>query len=438
MDVKGTSGVVPLRKVLFLVLILCAIFSVSLSKVNDTNDQILNAKKPQPKPAAPSRSSGHTFHFAIQGNVYPLGYYTVKVAIGNPPQLYDLDIDSGSDLTWVQSKPCKTCTPRSQYYPYNPNSNIQCKEPLCAALNRNCVPPTGPCKYKIEYADNEFCSGVLVRDFISFRLDDGSVLHPQLGFGSGFDQTPSNHHHSSHIKTAGVFGLGNGKTSILSQLSSLGYIRNVFGHCLSSKGGGRLFLGDDDIKTSKTLVWTPILRSSSSSNIEHYRAGPVDLLFNGKQAVNGLEVVFDSGSTYTYLNKKAYNVLFGLINNDLGNKVQRATEDTTLAICWKGQNLFGYFKNIVLNFPKTKSQFVLTPQSYLIVSERHNTCLGILDGSIEELGDTNIIGDVSFQDKLVVYDNEKMQIGWVPDNCATSPFTNAKSLRVHHRGNILS
>ncbi|QHN93998.1 aspartyl protease APCB1 isoform X2 [Arachis hypogaea] len=353
MDVKGTSGVVPLRKVLFLVLILCAIFSVSLSKVNDTNDQILNAKKPQPKPAAPSRSSGHTFHFAIQGNVYPLGYYTVKVAIGNPPQLYDLDIDSGSDLTWVQSKSCKTCTPRSQYYPYNPNSNIQCKEPLCAALNRNCAPPTGPCKYKIEYADNEFCSGVLVRDFISFRLDDGSILHPQLGFG------------------------------------------------------------------------------------EHYRAGPVDLLFNGKQAVNGLEVIFDSGSTYTYLNKKAYNVLFGLINNDLGNKVQRATEDTTLVICWKGQNLFGYFKNIVLNFPKTKSQFVLTPQSYLIVSERHNTCLGILDGS-EELGDINIIGDVSFQDKLVVYDNEKMQIGWVPDNCATSSFTNAKSLRVHHRGNILS
>ncbi|MED6170216.1 hypothetical protein PIB30_028729 [Stylosanthes scabra] len=385
MDLKGTSGVVPLRKML-LVVTLCAIFSVSLSKVNDTtNDQILNSK-----PAAPSKSPDYTFHFAIQGNVYPLGCYTVKVAIGNPPKLYDLDIDSGSDLTWVQSKPCKSCIPSSQYYAYNPNNNIPCNDPLCVALNKNCRPSTGPCKYTLEYADDESSSGVLVRDLISFRLDNGSILHPPLGFGSGADQKPSNHHHFSHTKTAGVFGLGHGKTSILSQLSSLGYIRNVFGHCLSSKGGGRLFLGND--KTSKSLVWTSILKSPSSI-IDHYRAGPVDLLFNGKQqAVKGVEVIFDSGSTYTYLNQKVYKALFDLMNNDLGKKLQRANLDHTLPICWKGQNLFGYFKNIVLNFSKTNSQFILTPQSYLIVSELHNTCLGILDGSEEGLGDINIIG----------------------------------------------
>ncbi|MED6170217.1 hypothetical protein PIB30_028730 [Stylosanthes scabra] len=415
MDVKGTSGVVPLRKLLLLVLTLCAIFSVSLSKVNDTNDQILNSKKPQPNPAAPPKSHDYTFHFAMQGNVFPLGCYTVKVAIGNPPKLYDLDVDSGSDLTWVQSKPCRSCTPLSEYYPYNPNNNIPCNDPLCMAIHNNCPPPAGPCQYTVEYEDGDSCSGVLVRDFISFRLDDGSIMRPPLGFGSGVEQKPSQHHYSSHVKTAGVFGLGNGKTSILSQLSSLGYIRNVFGHCLSSKGGGRLFLGND--KTSKSLVWTPILK-----DIDHYRAGPVDLLFNGKTAVKGIEVIFDSGSTYTYLNQKVYKALFDLINNDLGKKVQRADEDHIMPICWKGQNLFGYFKNIILNFPKTSSRFILIPQSYLIVSEHHNTCLGILDSSKEGIdGDLNIIGDISLQDKLVVYDNEKMQIGWTPDNCATPP-----------------
>lgn len=35
--------------------------------------------------------------------------------------------------------------------------------------------------------------------------------------------------------------------------------------------------------------------------------GPVDLLFDGKTLVaKGLYVVFDSGSTYTYLNPQAY------------------------------------------------------------------------------------------------------------------------------------
>ncbi|MED6111386.1 hypothetical protein PIB30_051913 [Stylosanthes scabra] len=414
MDLKGTSGVVPLRKVLLLVLTLCVIFSVSLSNMNDTtNYQILNSGKPKL-----SKSYDYTFHFALHGNVYPLGCYKVKVAIGNPPKLYKLDIDSGSDLTWVQSKPYKSCPPHSRYYPYNPNNNLPCNDPLCVGLNKKFRTSTGACGYTVEYGDGTSSSGVLVRDFISFRLDNDSILHFPLGFGIGVDQKPSEHHHFSHYKTDGVFGLGNGKISILSQLSSLGYIRNLFGHCLSSKGGGRLFLGND--KTSKSsLVWTQMLKSQSS-NIDHYRAGPVDLLFNGKQAVKGVKVNFDSGSAHTYLNQKAYKALFDLMNNDLGKRVQRVHEDDTLAICWKGQNLFGYFKNIVFNFPKTSSQLILTPQSYLIVSDFYNTtCLGILDSSEAGLGDVNIIGDISLQDKLVVYDNEKMQIGWRPDNCAS-------------------
>ncbi|MED6111387.1 hypothetical protein PIB30_051913 [Stylosanthes scabra] len=414
MDLKGTSGVVPLRKVLLFVLTLCAIFSVSLSKMNNTtNDKILNSKMPQH-----SKSHDYTFHFVIHGNVYPLGCYTVKVAIGNLPKLYDLDIDSGSDLTWVQSKPCESCTPGSQYYPYNPKNNIPCNDPLCVALNKNCHPPTGPCTYTFKYGYGESSSGILVRDFISFRFDNGSILRPSLVFGSGVDQKPSERHHFSHVKTDGVFGLGNGKASILSQLSSLGYIRNFFGHCLSSKGGGRLFLGNDKT-SSKSLVWTPMLKSQSS-NIDHYRAGPVDLLFNRKQIVKGVEVFFDTGCTYTYLNQKAYKALFDLINSDLGEKLQRT--NSTRLICWKGQNIFRYFKNIVLHFRKTNSEFILTPESYLIVPDPYNTCLGILDASKEGLRrDINIIGDISLQDKLVVYDNEKMQIGWSPDNCASPP-----------------
>lgn len=48
-----------------------------------------------------------------------LRYYYVLLNIGNPPKLFDLDIDTGSDLTWVPcdapcndpcDAPCNGCT----------------------------------------------------------------------------------------------------------------------------------------------------------------------------------------------------------------------------------------------------------------------------------------------------------------------------------------
>ncbi|KAJ0526353.1 putative aspartic peptidase domain superfamily, Peptidase family A1 domain-containing protein [Helianthus annuus] len=42
-----------------------------------------------------------------------------------------------------------------------------------------------------------------------------------------------------------------------------------------------------------------------------------------------------------------------------------------------------------------------------------NVCLGILNGTEAGLGDDlNLIGDISFQDKLIIYDNVNKQIGW--------------------------
>jgi len=77
----------------------------------------------------------------------------------------------------------------------------------------------------------------------------------------GYDQKHVGHNPSA--STAGVLGLGNGKTSILSQLHSLGLIRNVVGHCLSERGGGFLFFGDQLVPQSG-VVWTPLLQSSST------------------------------------------------------------------------------------------------------------------------------------------------------------------------------
>ncbi|MFS7901090.1 putative nepenthesin [Helianthus anomalus] len=57
-------------------------------------------------------SSSASVFFQVTGNVYPQGHYYVTMYIGNPPKPYFLDIDTGSDLTWVQCEaPCQNCLP---------------------------------------------------------------------------------------------------------------------------------------------------------------------------------------------------------------------------------------------------------------------------------------------------------------------------------------
>lgn len=72
-------------------------------------------------------------------------------------------------------------------------------------------------------------------------------------FRCGYDQTYGGP--GAPPQTAGVLGLGNGKASILSQLTQMGLTRNVVGHCLSSRGGGFLFFGDDFVPSSG-ITWT--------------------------------------------------------------------------------------------------------------------------------------------------------------------------------------
>ncbi|CAL5206624.1 unnamed protein product [Lathyrus oleraceus] len=416
MDFKINEGSKPFLS-LFLFLLFSSIFPLSFSAANKP----LNSDK--------LHRLVSSAVFRLHGNVYPLGYYTVSLNIGYPPKIYDLDIDSGSDLTWVQcDAPCNGCTkPREQLY--KPKNNlVQCVDQLCAGVHLtsdyHCDTPNDQCDYEVEYADHGSSLGVLVRDYVPLQFTNGSVLHPKIAFGCGYDQKYSGP--TSPPATTGVLGLGNGRTSVLSQLHSLGLIRNVVGHCLSGRGG-YLFFGDDFIPSSG-IVWIPMLPSSSE---KHYSLGPAELLFNGKlTTVKGLELIFDSGSSYTYFNSKAYHAIVDLVNNELkGKQLTRATEDPSLPICWKGAKSFksvtdvkNYFKPLALRFKKGKNlQMLIPPEAYLIVTKHGNVCLGILDGTEVGLGDLNIIGDISLQDKMVIYDNERQQIGWISSDCDRIP-----------------
>ncbi|KAI5672001.1 hypothetical protein M9H77_12365 [Catharanthus roseus] len=362
----------------------------------------------------------------LYGNVYPDGYYFAQVNLGQPPKPYFLDPDTGSDLTWLQcDAPCVHCT-RAPHPLYRPTNDIVvCRDPLCASLHSGDYQCDSPeqCDYEVEYADGGSSLGVLVYDVFFFNCTGGARVSPRLAFGCGYDQIPG----ASHHPLDGVLGLGKGKSSIVTQLHNQGLIRNVVGHCLSSRGGGFLFFGDD-VYASSPVVWTPM----SNDYTKHYSAGSAELTFGGRNVgLKNLLVVFDSGSSYSYLNSQAYLALLSLVKKELNGKpLREAMDDHTLPVCWKGRKPFRsiydvrkYFKPLGLSFPggwRSKPKFEILPESYLILSTRGSVCLGILNGT--EIGlQYNIIGDISMLDKMVIYDNERKAIGWAAANCDRPP-----------------
>ncbi|KAL7141904.1 hypothetical protein ABFS83_08G086000 [Erythranthe nasuta] len=369
---------------------------------------------------------GSSIIFPLYGNVYPNGFYFVQVYLGYPPKPYFLDPDTGSDLTWLQcDAPCVRCT--TGFHPlYRPSNDLViCKDPLCASLHSSdykCE-NTEQCDYEVEYADGGSSLGVLVNDFFTLNLTTGVRMSPRLTLGCGYDQLPGPSDHPLD----GVFGLGRGKSSIVSQLREQGIVKNIVGHCLSEQGG-YLFLGEDAYDSSR-MTWTPMSRDDT----KHYTAGSAELRFGGKSTgFKNLNVIFDSGSSYTYFNSQIYHTLISLIKKELsGKSLKEASDDRTLPFCWKGKKPFKttrdvrkYFKSLSLSFVngwRTKAQFDIPPEGYLIISSKGNACLGILNGTDVGLSNFNMIGDISMQDKLLVYDNEKQVIGWTPANCDQIP-----------------
>uniref|UniRef100_A0A0D3CE54 Peptidase A1 domain-containing protein n=1 Tax=Brassica oleracea var. oleracea TaxID=109376 RepID=A0A0D3CE54_BRAOL len=76
---------------------------------------------------------------AKHGSIYGSANYVVTVGIGTPKQDQSLIFDTGSDLTWIQCKPCiPTCY--SQKEPiFNPYKSSSYKNVLCLSAECRCL-----------------------------------------------------------------------------------------------------------------------------------------------------------------------------------------------------------------------------------------------------------------------------------------------------------
>ncbi|CAA6658917.1 unnamed protein product [Spirodela intermedia] len=370
----------------------------------------------QVRMAVSSAAANSSAAFPIRGNIFPDGLYYTSIRVGNPPREYFLDVDTGSDLTWIQcDAPCQSCAkgPNPLYKPRK-ESIVPAGDSLCLELQRNqrAAPhdSSRQCDYEIAYADHSSSVGVLARDELRLEMAGGKQVRPSFVFGCAYDQ--QGQLSASPAKTDGILGLTGAKVSFPSQLSEQGLIANVVGHCIKNGGGGHLFLGVDFVPR-RGMTWvamadSPTYASSSSSP----QSGGA---------------IFDTGSSYTYFTNEAYGDLLSSLK-DTYPRLVRDESDQTLPVCWRAaspirsvKHVRQFFSPLTLHFESKwwimPRVLRIPPEGYLILNDLGNVCLGILNGTEVHDGSTTILGDISLRGQLVVYDNVERRIGWVQSDC---------------------
>ncbi|KAL3335484.1 hypothetical protein AABB24_031616 [Solanum stoloniferum] len=204
-------------------------------------------------------------NFPVRGNIHSEGLYYTYMLVGNPPRPYFLDIDTGSDLMWIQcDAPCTSCAKGAHplYKPRNVNM-IPPKNPYCVEVQENLKSKycdnCHQCDYEIEYADRSSSVGVLAKDELQLVLANGTGTKPNVVFGCAYDQQGTLL--NTLASTDGILGLSRAPISLPSQLASHGLINNVIGHCLrTDTNGGYLFLGNDFVPQWR-MSWVPMLNN---------------------------------------------------------------------------------------------------------------------------------------------------------------------------------
>ncbi|CAM8916882.1 unnamed protein product [Rhodiola kirilowii] len=377
------------------------------------------------------------FHVVGSSDPYLIGLYFTKVKLGYPPAEFNVQIDTGSDILWVNCRGCAGCPQTSglglelNFFDMGSStgaSMVPCSDPVCSSAVQTtaagCSSDTNQCRYSFQYGDGSGTSGFYVYDQLHFDtiMANSFVANSSAPVVFGCSTLQSGDLTKSERAIDGIFGFGQQDLSVISQLSSRGITPKVFSHCLKGEGngGGILVLGEI---LEPGIVYSPLVQSQP-----HYNLVMQSISVNGQAlpidpsvfaTTNNQGTIIDSGTTLTYLVAEAYDSFVSAISGS----VSQSTTATTS----KGHKCFLVSTSISDIFPPVSLNFaggasmVLRPQDYLIQ-------MGFADGAamwcigfqrVPDQGIT-ILGDLVLKDKIIVYDLARQRIGWTNYDCSNS------------------
>nr|AIA58648.1 aspartic proteinase [Cicer arietinum] len=372
-------------------------------------------------------------NFSVQGIADPnsFGLYTTKVKLGSPPREFTVQIDSGSDVLWVNCNPCTGC-PHSSGLGIEPNffdttssstaALVHCSDPICpiAVQGAEAHCSHKQCSYNFDFQDKSVTSGVYVSDdmyFDTIKQSSSTSLNSSATILFGCSTYRFGGLSETVRAFDGIFGFGPSDVSVVSQLSSQGKTPKVFSHCLKGdgNGGGILVIGEI---LEHNIVYSPMVPSQL-----HYVLNLESISVNGnllsiKPAVFAASydqgIAVDSGTTLAYLIQEAYDPLVNAITTAVSHLGSPAISEGSP--CYLVSTSIDIFPSISFNFAGG-APMVLKPAQYLVRNDfmfASTWCVGFQ----KIQGGPSILGDLVLKDRIVVYDLDNQRIGWTDYNCS--------------------
>ncbi|KAL7252394.1 hypothetical protein ACSBR1_007058 [Camellia fascicularis] len=360
-------------------------------------------------------------------------YYT-KIGIGTPSKDYYVQVDTGSDIMWVNCAGCDKCPTKSdlgvELRLYDPNgsttgTSLTCDQDFCIET----VNPTGctvgsACSYAVTYGDGSSSVGYFVKDNIQLDRASGNLqttpMNGSVAFGCGAKQ--SGQLGSSSQALDGILGFGQANSSMISQLASIGKVKKMFAHCLDGTNGGGIFAIGQLVEPK--LNSTPLVPKQAHYNVilKAIEVGhdvlqlPTDVL----DSQSGKPVVIDSGTTLAYLADDLFTPLM--------DKIMAAQPDLKLHTVEQQFTCFQFNGNVDNGFPAVNFRFenslslTIVPSEYLFQLRDNVWCVGWQNGGMQSKDgkELTLLGDMVLSNKLVLYDLENQTIGWAKYNCSSS------------------
>lgn len=357
------------------------------------------------------------------GNDFGWLHYT-WIDIGTPNVSFLVALDVGSDLLWVPCD-CVQCAPLSASYyssldrdlsEYRPSGSsssrhVPCSHQLCES-SLNCKSSKQQCPYTIDYyTENTSSSGLLVEDTLHLASVDDHKLNTSVQasviIGCGMKQSGG---YLDGVAPDGLMGLGPGEISVPSVLAKAGLIRNSFSMCFDDEDSGRIYFGDKGPPTQESTHFLP-----SDGKYETYIVG-VEACCIGNSCLKqtGFSAVVDSGTSFTFLPNEVYERIAKEFDRRI-NATITSYPGYPWKYCYKSSSQeLPKVPHLKLVFPLNNSFVVFNPVFVVYgIQGISGFCLAVQPME----GDVGTIGQNFMTGYRMVFDREKMKLGWSPSNC---------------------
>ncbi|CAN6196383.1 unnamed protein product [Urochloa humidicola] len=356
----------------------------------------------------------------------PLGTsnYYISLGLGTPARDLSVEFDTGSDQSWVQCEPCNGCyeqhdplfdPAKSSTYSAVPCGAEECKE----FGTQHCSSPgtDKQCSYEKTYGDKSRTTGNLARD--TLVLAPGTFL-PGFMFGCG--------HTDAGVfgEVDGLFGFGQGKASLSSQVAAANLGSAGFSYCLpsSSSSVGYLTFGGAAADAPANAQFTAMVSDQDDASFYYLNltgitvAGRAIKVPPAAFAATGGTII-DSGTAFSRLPPRAYAALRSAFRRAMAKYgYRRAPAPAPFDTCY---DLAGHGAAASVQVPAVSLAFGdgaavrLDPRGVLYAWDEASPVACLAFAPMDDIG---VIGNVQQRTIAVVYDVGGQKIGFGAKGCA--------------------